>query len=156
MIVASVRDADATGGSRMPTQPATTMIAKRFMETLREVERSRDVEPLVGLFDEQAQASNLAMPRPFAGKDGVRRFWREYLHAFGRVRSEFTHVFENRSGIVLEWRSCATLRNGGEEIEYSGVSVIEVRSGRIVSFRAYYDSAALLPRPRVSPPSQAA
>ncbi len=118
-------------------------IAERFMRTLREAETSGDVGPLVDLFAEDAELSNLAHDGPHRGRDGARRFWSDYLEAFQEVRSTFHHVLDTDRGAAMEWVSEGT-RPGGEPLRYRGISVIEVRDGLVHRFRTYYDSAAFL------------
>lgn len=52
----------------------TSEIAERFMHTLQQIEETGDVEPLVAMFTEDAELSNLAMTEPLQGHDGARRF----------------------------------------------------------------------------------
>ena len=119
-------------------------LAERFMRALGEAEEARDPAPLLALFTDDAEALNLGRTEPAAGRDAVERFWRDYLHAFREVRSEFTHVFATDGGAVLEWVSRGALPNG-EPVTYRGVSVLEADGGRVRRFRTYYDSAVFLP-----------
>jgi len=119
-------------------------VAEQFMTALRELEASGDTEPLMALFSDEPEAANLGRAQPAEGRDGVRRFWQDYLDAFDGIRSEFTHVVEGEGGVVLEWVSRGKLRNG-EPVEYRGVSVLELEGDRVSRFRTYYDSAVFLP-----------
>lgn len=119
-------------------------MAECFMQTLQQIEESKDVEPLVSLFAEDAELSNLAMTEPLRGVDGARRFWQKYLSVFDRIHSHFNHVTEGNNTAVLEWVSDGVLSDG-EPIKYSGVSIVEVNQGKVQRFRTYYDSAAFLP-----------
>lgn len=128
----------------MPTEMPTEMTS-RFMQTLQRIEETREVEPLVDLFSDDAELINLAMPEPLKGKEGAHRFWDKYLSVFDRIHSEFTHVVESNGASVLEWVSKGTLSNS-EEITYRGVSVLEFNNDRVQRFRTYYDSATFLPQ----------
>jgi ketosteroid isomerase-like protein len=119
-------------------------IAERFMQTLQQVEETQDSEPLVSLFAEDAELSNLAMAEPLRGQAGARQFWQKYLSVFDRIHSHFTQVTEGSDTAVLEWVSEGTL-SSGEPIRYLGVSIVEVQQGKVQRFRTYYDSAAFLP-----------
>jgi ketosteroid isomerase-like protein len=114
------------------------------MRTLQETERTRDVEPLVALFAEDAELANLHEPGPLRGKDGARRFWQDYLGSFERIGSVFDHVLEGPDGAALEWVSDGALPEG-RACSYRGVSLLEWEDGLVRRFRAYYDSAALRP-----------
>lgn len=122
----------------------TSEIAERFMHTLQQIEETGDVEPLVTMFSEDAELSNLAMAEPLRGKEGARQFWQKYLSVFELIHSKFTNVTEGDNTAALEWVSQGAL-SSGESIHYRGVSVIETDGGRVRCFRTYYDSAAFLP-----------
>lgn len=119
----------------------TSEIAERFMHTLQQIEETGDVEPLVMMFTEDAELSNLTMIEPLQGQDGARRFWQKYLSVFDLIHSKFTHVAEGDGTAVLEWVSQGALSTG-ESVHYRGISVIETDRG-VHRFRTYYDSAAL-------------
>jgi ketosteroid isomerase-like protein len=119
--------------------------AEKFMQTLQQIEENKNVEPLVSLFTEDAELSNLATPSPLQGKDGARQFWQKYLSVFQQINSKFTNVVESNSSAVLEWSSEGTLTSG-EPLKYQGVSIIETVYGKVQRFRTYYDSAAFLPQ----------
>jgi ketosteroid isomerase-like protein len=119
-------------------------VGRRFMAALQKAERTRDVGPLIELFDDAGETLNLGRTRPVQGREGLWRFWEDYLATFREVRSEFTHVVEGDGGTVLAWRSRGALRNG-EPVESRGVSVLETDGERVRKFRTYYDSAVFLP-----------
>jgi ketosteroid isomerase-like protein len=120
-------------------------IAEKFIQTLQQVEENKNVEPLVSLFTEDAQLSNLASASPLQGKDGARQFWQKYLSVFQQIHSNFTNVVESNGSAVLEWNSEGTLTSG-EPLKYQGVSIIETVNGKVQRFRTYYDSAVFLPQ----------
>lgn len=120
-------------------------IAEKFIQMLQQVEEEKDVEPLVSIFSENAELSNLATPSPLHGKDGARQFWQKYLSVFYQIHSQFTNVVESNGSAVLEWISEGTLTSG-EPLKYQGVSIIETQNGQVQRFRTYYDSAAFLPQ----------
>lgn len=122
----------------------STLSAQTFMIALQKLEDTRDVAPLVELFADDCTVSNLAMQEPATGLEGAVQFWRQYLHVFQHIRSEFSHRVETDQAIVLEWKSKGQL-NDGQPVEYAGVSVIEKADGKVQRFRTYYDSAAFTP-----------
>jgi ketosteroid isomerase-like protein len=117
-------------------------MAERFMRTLQQIEQTGDVEPLVVLFDQEAEVGNLVLREPRRGQEGVREFWSDYLKSFGKIRSEFNHSIERDGLVVLEWISKGSLPTG-QPIEYRGVSILETSDDRVQRFRTYYDSAAI-------------
>lgn len=122
----------------------TRPVAERFMRALQAFEADGRPEPLVELFADDAELSNLTHAE--RGRDGARKFWEDYRSAFGSVRSEFTAVTVGDGGAALEWASDGTLPTGAP-IRYRGVSVLEVDGDRVRRFRTYYDSAAFVAAP---------
>jgi hypothetical protein len=116
--------------------------ASEFIEALRRIEESGDVEPMARLFAPDAELSNSTISRPLHGPDGARNFWRSYRQTFVEVRSEFRCIVESDEAAILEWTSRGKLVNGGE-FSYDGVSVIEYPAGAIRRFKAYFDPRAL-------------
>jgi ketosteroid isomerase-like protein len=116
--------------------------AQRFVDALGKLEQSGDLEPLLSLFGEDAQVSNVASPRVFSGREGIRQFWREYKGMLGTVRSTFRNMIEAGDRVALEWESQGTAHNGAA-ISYEGVSIIEWDGDRIRRFYAYFDPHAL-------------
>lgn len=120
-------------------------MTSRFMHTLQKIEETGDFKPLVDLFSDDAELTNLAMLEPLKGKEGAHRFWNKYLSVFDHIHSDFINVIENDDTSVLEWVSKGTLSTS-EEITYRGISVLEFNNGKVQHFRTYYDSAAFLPQ----------
>ena len=122
-------------------------MADRFARALQETETSRDPAPLLALFSEDCELSNLALTE--SGPDGARVFWNTYLAQFDAIRSEFSHLIESGDHAALAWTSEGTLK-GGEPIRYRGVSLLEIAGDRVRRFETVYDSAAFL-RPESLP-----
>ena len=115
-------------------------MTERFMRTLQEMEQSGDTRAMVDLFTDGAELHRLTGDANAAGREGVQKFWQEYLSAFQKIRSRFTNVIETGSTAVMEWVSTAEPESA-EPFEYEGVSIIEVENGKVTRFRTYYDSA---------------
>ena len=124
---------------------------KAFIQALQSAEASKDVAPLVQLFDDQAELENPARGVGRRGRDGATSFWRDYLSAFDSIHSEFTHVLESGGSgaadgsATLEWVSEGRLAKGGGPVRYRGTSILEFRGGKVARFATYYDSAAFVP-----------
>jgi len=123
-------------------------MAQTFADALRRTEETRDPEPLVALFAEGCELSNLALRE--SGIEGARRFWDTYLAQFDEIRSSFSHMIEADGEAALVWTSEGTLK-GGHPISYRGVSIIVVEGDRVRRFETVYDSAAFV-RPEVLAP----
>jgi limonene-1,2-epoxide hydrolase len=117
---------------------------RRFLEALERLEMHRELAAIVRCFARDAELSRLGREAE-RGRDGAHRFWAEYRQSFGDLRSRFLRISEEGPVKVLEWRSEGTLPQGAP-IVYAGVSLVEFdgASERIVRFRTYFDSAAVV------------
>ena len=120
-----------------------TSQAPAFITALRALEESGDIEPMVALYDTDAETSGPTDLAPHQGQEGARHFWRMYRDSFGEIRSTFTKVVEGADGtVMLEWTSEGRALTGGS-VAYAGVSVVEMRNGRVRRFRTYFDTREL-------------
>jgi limonene-1,2-epoxide hydrolase len=111
---------------------------QRFIEALRALEETNDLERMVSLFADGAEISNPMETTPLHGQEGARKFWRTYRDSFEEIHSDFSKILESDETAMLEWNSRGRLR-GDRPIDYSGVSVLELRDGRVHRFRTYFD-----------------
>ncbi len=118
-------------------------VAENFVQALRSLEESRDLEQIVALHAEEAEVGNIVAPEKFHGTQGAREFWTKYRDTFGEVRSTFRNRIITDSRAALEWTTEGTSGNGGEKINYEGVSILEIEGDKIKRFRAYFNAGAL-------------
>ena len=117
-------------------------VADNFVEALRKLEEDRDVEPLVEIHAEDCEVGNVSVPGAFEGHDGLREFWTQYRKTFGEMKSEFRNVFADEEGhAALEWTTTGT--SNGDEVQYDGVSILEIQGDKVSRFMAYFDSRRL-------------
>jgi ketosteroid isomerase-like protein len=116
-------------------------LADRFMSTLQQLERERDVDRLVALFTSDVELQRAPRSAVYRGHDGARTFWSEYLDAFQNIETQFRQVTESPERVVMEWHSVATTKQG-RHIEYDGCSIIESGDNGVKRFRTYYDAAS--------------
>ncbi|WP_434384796.1 nuclear transport factor 2 family protein [Melittangium boletus] len=116
--------------------------AQRFVEALTRLEETGEVEALLALFSDDAQVSNVVSHRTFHGKDGARKFWKEYKGMLEQVKSTFRNMIESGDRVALEWESAGTAHNGAA-VSYEGVSIIEWEGDVITRFYAYFDPRLL-------------
>jgi ketosteroid isomerase-like protein/rubrerythrin len=130
-----------TDGAATAAAPSTPSGAstRNFIEALRALEETNDLERMVSLFDSAAEISNPMEASPLHGQDGARRFWRTYRDSFEQIHSDFSRIVESDDAAMLEWTSKGVLR-GDRPIDYSGVSVLELRDGKVRRFRTYFDA----------------
>ena len=116
-----------------------SQLADRFMNTLQQLERERDVSVMTRLFADDAELRRAPRARVYRGAQGAESFWSEYLDAFAQIETRFGAVTESDGRAVLEWHSVATTKQG-RHIEYDGCSVVEGDPERVHGFRTYYDA----------------
>ena len=115
-------------------------VADDFVEALRMLE-DRDVEGLVRIHAEDCEVGNVSVSETFRGHEGLREFWTEYRKTFDEMKSTFRNVFSTEEGAALEWTTEAT--SNGDSVSYDGVSILEIESGKVRRFMAYFDTRDL-------------
>jgi steroid delta-isomerase-like uncharacterized protein len=119
-------------------------VADDFVEALWKLEEERDVEALVEIHAEDCEVGNVSVSETFRGHDGLREFWTEYRKTFGEMKSTFRNVFATEEGAALEWTTEGT--SNGHTVSYAGVSILEIESGKVRRFMAYFNPRALTPQ----------
>jgi SnoaL-like domain len=119
-------------------------VADNFVEALRKLEEDRDVELLVEVHTEDCEVGNVSVRETFTGHEGLREFWTTYRKTFGEMRSTFRNVFATEEGAALEWTTEGT--SDGDTVSYDGVSILEIKDGKVRRFMAYFDTRALTPQ----------
>ena len=120
----------------------SAQVAEQFIEALRALEESRDLEKIVGVYAEDCEVGNIISPEKFHGHNGAREFWTKYRDTFGEVRSEFRNRIITDTRAALEWTTSGATTNGAP-INYDGVSLLEIEGDRITRFRAYFNAGNL-------------
>ena|SRR5579884_462482 len=123
------------------------MDTKKFIDALRDIEERANVEPMAQLFADDARIWNPELQQPLVGRDGARRFWRDYRDTFATVRSEFRSIIEGQGKSALEWETTGTLEANREPFRYRGASIIDWSGDQITRFAAYFDPRALAVAP---------
>ena len=118
--------------------------AQAFAAALNTLENDADVSRFIS----DMFAAEVVLVRPEThqqegGTPGAQAFWQQYVDQFQEVRSDFTRITGDETG-VLEWTSTGRRLNG-TDISYSGVSLVDFDAdGRVVRFATYYDTSAFI------------
>ena len=116
----------------------------QFADALQQLERSRDLDPFLEQFAEQAELLRPEPGRAEHGRDGARRYWQAYLDQFEQISSEFGRLEQDGRLAELEWTGRGRLGTG-REITYAGVSLLALDdAGLVTRFATYYDTSAFL------------
>ena len=89
-------------------------ITENFVNALRRLEESGDIEVLVPLFAENSEIGNTAMKETLKGSEGVREFWTNYRGTFTELESRFRNRIAADLSSALEWETTGRSADGGE------------------------------------------
>jgi ketosteroid isomerase-like protein len=98
-----------------------------------------DLEGLLSCFDPDYRSEQPAHPnRGFGGREQVRANWSELFEGIPDFRAEVLTATVAGETVWCEWQWSGT-RNDRSALDVRGVTLFEVRSGRIVSARLYME-----------------
>lgn len=117
-------------------------IADKFIDALSQLESAENADSIASLFADGSEIGNSTLTESFKGTDGAREFWTNYRKTFGEVKSEFKNKIISDNVSALEWTTTGTSA-AGNEINYSGVSIIEADGNKIKRFFAYFNPSDL-------------
>lgn len=111
----------------------------------------RDYDRAAAAFDAACEFVSMASGTRFTGPSSMLNGLREFVAAFPDLRADVEHVVAAGPFVAAEWRTTGTHQGEfrgelptGIRFERRGCAVAEVRDGRIVRYRDYYDRATLL------------
>lgn len=114
-----------------------------------------DLDGLMARYADDATAMVSGLPAELKGKDQIRPFIQMYFTAFPGCQLTPKNVIESGGWVVVEWVFTGT-HNGpfvtptgeipatGKSVENKAVSVFEVRNGKVVAQRVYFDTMELM------------
>lgn len=117
-------------------------LTEKFIAALNEIEKNKNFDSMVELFDDSSEIGNVTQTENFKGADGALEFWQNYRAAFGDVSSTFKNEITDGNVSALEWKTEFNRPNGGD-FHYHGVSIIEFEGEKIKRFFAYFDPQIL-------------
>lgn len=120
----------------------TENLSEKFINALKNLEANNDVEGIVALFDEDCETGNVTLTENLKGTEGARQFWTNYRKTFKEVSSEFKNKINSDKTAALEWTTVGTSEND-QEINYEGVSILEMNGDKITRFFAYFNPSKL-------------
>jgi len=115
---------------------------KKVVEQLFAAWNSRDADKFAAQFTDDALYEDVAAAHVTRGRDGVRKWaagaFRDIENFKIKVVSTFVHDGHAAAEWVWSGRDSGLFKTG-KEFSVRGVSVIEIRNGKISSYREYYD-----------------
>jgi limonene-1,2-epoxide hydrolase len=102
---------------------------------------ARDLDTIMEYFDDGAVYENVPVP-PVTGRADIRNFIGGILYAFKNIEVVIHHQVSD-GGIVMNERTDTIRAESGTEVPLRVMGIFEIRDGRIVKWRDYFDGAAL-------------
>ena len=125
---------------------------------LAQVWNGRDPEAVEALFHPEAEFRDMAFDVEKRGLDDIRGMFRETWRGIPDLHSELHRVVADGAWVALEWTLTGThhgdfpdLPATGRSVSLPGMSLLELRDGRIARQRDYYDRAAFLEQLGLAP-----
>jgi SnoaL-like domain len=115
---------------------------EKFIAALNKLESTGEIEPIVALFTDQCEVSNVLNFDESRGVSRARDFWSHYRDTFDEVHSRFRNQIISDNRIALEWITEGSNKDGGK-VTYEGVSILETDKEKITRFFAYFDAKKL-------------
>ena len=142
------------GCSEQSKKTESDTLATEWQNLSKEAEpawASRDVEKILNLYSDDCVWEDLAIGKVMSGKEEIRGFLNEWFEAFPNNTLETISTITSGQFRCAEWINRGT-HNGdflnipatGKTISIRGVSIIELRAGKIIRVSDYYDMASIL------------
>ncbi|MFE2046532.1 nuclear transport factor 2 family protein [Streptomyces sp. NPDC059477] len=119
------------------------MTPRSPLETLKSyfaIESTRDIQGVLDHFSPDAAFLSPGGTRH--GRGEIRGYYEESARDYPGLLVRFGAGFEDGTHAALEWQATLTDPRGVSH-PLAGTNVVEVRDGLFVSFRTYFDPAAL-------------
>jgi limonene-1,2-epoxide hydrolase len=117
------------------TDPET--VVRNFLKAWE----ARDLDAIMAFFDDHAVYENVPVP-PVTGLDEIRNFIGGILYAFKNIVVVIHHQVSD-GGIVMNERTDTIRAESGTEVPLRVMGIFEIRGGKVVMWRDYFDGAAL-------------
>jgi ketosteroid isomerase-like protein len=102
-----------------------------------------DLDAYLDLWADDMSFQSPVHAEPLRGKQAFADLVRQSF-AFSRpLRFDFEHIAVAEAMVLAEWTIAIERRDSGHVLQWRGMSVAEVRDGRIVLWREYWNPAAL-------------
>ena len=116
-----------------------------FLARAKEALEVLDAETIVTAYDDPFVLEDVPSGERITDRKSLRAYF-QALFGLPNVAFSDVTVYEAEAFAALEWTWSGTKRSSGEAYRVKGVSLIEIRNGKIARETIYYDpSAALAP-----------
>jgi steroid delta-isomerase-like uncharacterized protein len=122
-------------GSAADGADANVEVVRRFGEAMT----NRDWGALRGLVAEDCEWTDVPSGEVIHGVEALIELCRSFTAAFPNFRVESLNLVGQGGLVANEWRGRGTHAATGRPFERTGVGMVEVRDGKIVAYRDYFD-----------------
>ena len=112
-----------------------------LFERRRRAWLAEDLDGYLGLWTEDMTFQSPMQAELVRGRAAFAELVRRSLAATRPVRFDFDHLAVRGDVVLAEWRIAIEPRAGGSRVEWRGMSVAEMRDGRIAVWREYWNPA---------------
>jgi ketosteroid isomerase-like protein len=113
--------------------------ARAVFERRRDAWLAEDVDGYLDCWIDDLSLEVPGLPTPIRGRDSYRQMV-ERSFSWARPRAfDFHHLAVDGDVVLADWTISVERRGDGEVVEWRGMSVCELRDGRIVWWREYYE-----------------
>ena len=115
---------------------AAVEVVERLQQTMNE----HDLETFVACFDPGYRSEQPAHPnRGFGGREQVEKNWSALFEGIPDFHAELLATATDGDTVWSEWHWTGTRRANGTPLDMRGVTLFEIKNGRIVSGRLYME-----------------
>ncbi len=118
------------------------MKPKALLQVWHQAFLRKDVDALCDLYAENA-VNHQVSEKPLLGKEAIRKSLNAFFQAFPNERTEVLNIFEDGEWAIWEWVG-GPKNKTGSEFEMHGCGFFQVRDGKIVLQRGYWDKLTFL------------
>ncbi len=123
----------------MNREKAIALFERRRDAWLRE-----DADAYLELWAEDMTFQSPVHVEPLQGRAAFADLIRMSFEVSKPVRFDFHHIAVAGAMVLAEWTIAIRQRESGRDVEWRGMSVAEIRGGRILTWREYWNPAALM------------
>jgi uncharacterized protein (TIGR02246 family) len=119
--------------------------ARRLFDRRREAWLAADLDAYLALFADDLQITMPGRAEPLRGIEPYRKLVARSFEWARPASFEFHHLAVAGDTVLAEWTISVARRDTGATVEWRGMSVCEIRAGRIAWWREYWDPASIGP-----------
>lgn len=134
------------------------MEVRELIDELVKAWNAHDAERLAGCFCADYQGADVVEPATHSGPEGARACSQRYFRAFPDIELTVERVLVDDHEATVLWRACGfhegvfmNIPPTGRKVTISGVSIFDVREGKVYRGRYIWDVAGFLREIRLLP-----